>query len=154
MDSAWKKRDLFSGRLDGVVMLTTLFPSVAGFTSLHFFRAWAKRGKSQSCQFSCPLTKSALIPVNLSSTLIVIPLTLSIFPSVSSDWTLNCSVCKRNSLYLGRRLSRWGVKECYWHRCNNFARFSIFFFDYVFCFFISPCIKRQSIDVYPGFRLQ
>ena len=54
MDSASKKRDLFSGRLDGVVMLSKLFPSVAGFTSLHFFRAWAKRGNPSLASFLVP----------------------------------------------------------------------------------------------------
>ena len=154
MDSAWKKRDLFSGRLDGVVMLSTLFPSVAGLR----------------LSISSELVPNGVNP-SLASFLV---------PWPNGLWFLSIYLARFLSFRLLSQLSKrfqWldvkqkcfvkGIYFIWVGVCHggelknvidigvdNFARFSIFYFDYVFCFFISLSIKWQSIDVYPGFRLQ
>ena len=50
LSSAWYRRDLTSGCLGVVAPFESLRSSVAGFMSLHTFKACIKRGKCQSCQ--------------------------------------------------------------------------------------------------------
>ena len=62
-----------------------------GLISFQLFKAFIKRGKSQSCQSISPLTRSAFTPFSSSSTLFAFPVTSFNLPSVSKDCTLYTS---------------------------------------------------------------
>ena len=80
-----RPRNLVLGFSRFLVLLST------GFISFQVLRAFINRGKSQFCQSSCPLTKSAFILFRLLSTLLVFPDMSVNLPSVSRDWTLYTS---------------------------------------------------------------
>ena len=86
----------FSTLLPALFMVLTI-----GLISFQLFKVFINRGKSQSCQSICPLTRSAFTPFSFSSTILAFPVTSLDFPSISKDYTLNTSFLSNSWISAG-----------------------------------------------------
>ena len=73
---AWYNCERHCGGCFGGIDFHWVLLVSTGFTFFHFFRAINNCGRSQSCQLSSPLTRSAFTPFNFSRTLLAMPCTL------------------------------------------------------------------------------